>query len=422
MPRKKIKLTFFLMISCLGIALIPVLIYSFLSFFVFGQGLDTINKRNLIKSIYSYAKNHDKYTYENNTKTDKINVVLNYSNIPEKIKNMFPKSIDNNILYKQGIKSEYGELKEICLLISIIVSGKRYFAYQIIPSFDAEEYILPQIIQTIHILIGAAVIIMVILFIFIKYLIKKISYPIYVLSSWSNNLSIKNINSSLPNLEYPELYDIARLLQNNLMREYSYIQNEEIFWRYCSHELRTPISVIRVGVELLQKKVNSNIFDHEQYNIILRRLRRSSHSMSSIIETILWISRPNENLSRQEINLSTIIDDIIQDFKRIYFIENCNLKINISSYKMIQPVLAVRMVLENLIRNAFQHSIGDEICIVQYKNNVKIINELIPENDLVENTGFGLGLELIKRLTCRLNWQFKILKNDKYNIVSVVFK
>lgn len=143
--------------------------------------------------------------------------------------------------------------------------------------------------------------------------------------------------------------------------------------------------------------------------------------MSSIIETILWINKENGELSIQKIDLREIINEIINDFKKIYFINNCNLNIYTQKFIIYQPELAVRIVIENIIRNAFQHSIGEEICIVQVKNQVKVINKLKPEELDLGNTGFGLGHELVKRLAKKLKWDVKIISNSKYNLVSVKF-
>lgn len=78
-------------------------------------------------------------------------------------------------------------------------------------------------------------------------------------------------------------------------------------------------------------------------------------------------------------------------------------------------------MLENLIRNALQHSSGNTIGIIQKQCTIRIFNKAFQENGLDENTGFGLGLEIIKRLTDNLGWKLKILKNNEYNVAIIRF-
>lgn len=81
----------------------------------------------------------------------------------------------------------------------------------------------------------------------------------------------------------------------------------------------------------------------------------------------------------------------------------------------------MRIVLENIIRNAFQHSISEEIRIIQLRGAVKIINKLMPSCLDHSNTRFGLGGQLITRLTDRPGWQLKFMSNESHYMVIVKF-
>lgn len=381
--------------------------------FIFGRGLDTINKSLLIKSIIDY--NNSSHIPEN------INIVRNINLIPQNIRDSLPQVLENGKLYRDIITSPDGYDTGIFFLLPYSIDGKEYLSYQIVPDNESDIFIKPEVTQTIYILGISSLIILIAILILIRYLINKVLLPINVLEGWVNTLSINNINDRLPNLQYPELYRIADFIKSKFISEYEFVKSEESFWKFCSHELRTPISVIRLGIEVMQKYVSIGQLDQAKFNNILKRLMKSSFSMSNIIETILWLNKGNSELSLQKIDLAKIVNEIIDDFKRIYILDNCNINIYTHKFIINQPELAVRIVIENLIRNAFQHSIGEEICISQVKNHIKIINKLMPSELDPGNTGFGLGHELVRRLAKKLNWEVKIMSNNRYNFVSVKF-
>lgn len=238
----------FIFIICLCISIVPIIIYMILSMITFGRGLDTINKTILIKSIIDYA--------QSNPVPNNIKIINNLSSLPENIKKCFPSSLEDGRLYVSRINKENNQEIEIVFLLSFLVNGNKYISYQIIPEKEADVFIKQDIIHTIYILCLSAFIILSSIIILIKYLTKKILSPINTLETWVNNLSIHNVKDDIPYLQYPELYNIAKFIKSKLLSEYEYIKSEEDFWKFCSHEIRTPISVIRLGIEVLEKYIS----------------------------------------------------------------------------------------------------------------------------------------------------------------------
>lgn len=70
------------------------------------------------------------------------------------------------------------------------------------------------------------------------------------------------------------------------------------------------------------------------------------------------------------------------------------------------PEVPARIVLGNLIRNAFQHTLKGLIVIHQQHNQVEILNEHHDEENTIPELGFWLGLQLTRQLTNRLGWLY----------------
>ncbi len=76
--------------------------------------------------------------------------------------------------------------------------------------------------------------------------------------------------------------------------------------------------------------------------------------------------------------------------------------------------MAARIVLGNLIRNAFQHTWKGQVIISQQGSQISIINRQFNADIDVAPTelGFGLGLQLTAQLTEKLGWPYQNIANE----------
>ncbi|MDE5831500.1 MAG: hypothetical protein K2H64_00670, partial [Desulfovibrio sp.] len=189
---------------------------------------------------------------------------------------LLPEHLENGVLYRTAIDTGKGEVESVFFLVRQRIDGKDYLAYLLVPMSEADAFIKPEVLQTLWILAGASILLLGALIILIKAIIRRVEAPISRLESWATGISAENLNRPLPNLAYPELYDIAELIRSRFTAEYERVEAEERFWKFCSHELRTPISVMRVGIDLLQKYICKGENDPSTLNPVISKLKKSS--------------------------------------------------------------------------------------------------------------------------------------------------
>ena len=85
-------------------------------------------------------------------------------------------------------------------------------------------------------------------------IMQKIAKPIESLKNWAKSLNQDSVQHSPPDFSYNELNVLASLVQSSLISAHQSLEREQSFLSYASHELRTPISVIRLNVDLLQRR------------------------------------------------------------------------------------------------------------------------------------------------------------------------
>lgn len=406
-PRGRISLTLFISLSCIGIALLPVLVYSALSMVFFRTGIDSLHKAQLTIAIEEYARQEAAAGAPAQPPPaegiNRLHVTTLRRQLPQSVREALPRTPHDGAC--MSVVGDAGE-ESIYVVLTMPLHGTRYYAYQRVSRQEGETYIRPQILFTIYLLLATGGVILVLLFVFLLYVIRKIKQPTKALSAWTAALHAENIDEPLPDFVYPEVCAIASVIQESLKRQYMLAKREELIWRYCSHELRTPISIMRVGLDLLKKTLGRQERTTDQEIKILSRLQRSTYSMSHLVGTLLWLGRNDIHpLPDEHIELSLFIHSVIEDVRRLFPHDGGKLTIRVNRHVSFIPGPALRIVLENIIRNAFQHALGHAIYILQRGARITVINTTSGDAQR-ENTGFGLGLELTERLTAKLGWKF----------------
>jgi signal transduction histidine kinase len=223
----------------------------------------------------------------------------------------------------------------------------------------------------------------------------------------SLNLLSANLQSSMDELKEANeklIEDIAeKAHQEKVRRE---------FTANVSHDLKTPLGVMRCYVEMLRDDIEPDKKE-EYYDIVLSEIGK----MNKMVQQMLQLAKAESGdikLDRSQFSLEEMISDIILMFKPMF--EEKNMSINISGdfYAINADELRMEQVLSNLMGNAVKYGlIGTSIEIKGFckdnKCRVGIINscnQITQEkaNDLfkrfymldksrnVKGTGLGLNI------------------------------
>lgn len=165
---------------------------------------------------------------------------------------------------------------------------------------------------------------------------------------------------------------------NNLLKkiDVAYKKSKE-FGQNASHELKTPLTIIRGEAELGLRRDRSI----EQYKDILRAILKESISLQEIIERVLFLANSDEERLQEsftEVNIATLLTNLLsqkQEWQKIDIklveCEDIYLNINEAFFKI---------AIVNLIDNAIKYS----------PHNPKI--ELSLTKDYLSIKDFGYGI------------------------------
>lgn len=251
-------------------------------------------------------------------------------------------------------------------------------------------------------------------------IMRRAKSPMQRLGTWAKGLDENSLQQTPPDFYYAELNSLATLVHGSLNSVQLSLDREHEFLRNASHELRTPIAVVCANVELLNKLQLKN-HSLEKQKQVLARIERAGLTMSHLTETLLWLSRDNSvSLITEPVNLDELVVQICDDLRYLLAGKEVTVELKTEIYILDISITACRIVLSNLIRNAFQHTQSGIVYIEQAQDSVMIRN--MNNTDKSSNDlGFGLGLKLTDKLVERFAWQYAIEVEKTGHKVSVAF-
>ncbi|NCC54191.1 MAG: sensor histidine kinase [Erysipelotrichia bacterium] len=155
----------------------------------------------------------------------------------------------------------------------------------------------------------------------------------------------------------------------------------------ASHELKTPISVIKGMIEIL----NRDDFDDEKTRIeFLHQIEKETSRLEIIVRDLLQLSRLSKDnliLKRETIDFTQIIDDSLNSFTRLAKEKNIAFDISYQSHEsvFVDKELSITL-MNNLISNAIKYSDSGTIHIKTEEINDEYIVS-------IEDEGVGLSKE-----------------------------
>jgi signal transduction histidine kinase len=202
--------------------------------------------------------------------------------------------------------------------------------------------------------------------------------------------------------------------------------NLKEFNENASHEIQTPLAIIKSKLELL---IQGEGLDEEQIGMI-NSVYEASTRMSRLNQGLLLISKIDNNQFHhtEKVDLQKIMEKTLEHFEEIINLKKIRIihHFNSPACPQMNPVLA-EILISNLISNSIRHNIEEgEILINMNSEGFEITNTghptTIPPDELFRrfrksertSDSVGLGLAIVKKIVQL--YQFDIKYEVKENI------
>jgi heavy metal sensor kinase len=149
------------------------------------------------------------------------------------------------------------------------------------------------------------------------WLSRKALAPIDAITSTARSIGGTNLSSRLTTLETnDELQRLSDTLNQMLARIETSFQRVSQFTADASHELRTPISLMRTEAEIALRKSRNE----DEYRDALRHILIEAERTSALIDDLLSLARADagrESLDMKELNLCEVVASVEQEWRKV---------------------------------------------------------------------------------------------------------
>lgn len=214
------------------------------------------------------------------------------------------------------------------------------------------------------------------------------------------------------------------------------------FFSNVSHELKTPITSIQGYAELLY---NDFATSKEQEKEFLKIIQKESSNITNLINNILTISKLENKeveINKCDINIKTIVDEIINSTKPMCIEQNINIINKCEDITMFADYKKIHQLFNNLIVNAIKYNKNNgyvEINCFEDEKNINIIIKdsgigipLVDRNRIFERFyrvekgrskalgGTGLGLSIVKHIIKYYNGKIKVKSTEGFGSEFII--
>jgi signal transduction histidine kinase len=269
---------------------------------------------------------------------------------------------------------------------------------------------------------------------------RKLSKPIEELTLASEEILKGKLDTKVDIVRKDEIGQLADTFNKMSQELYKTDTNRRRFISDVSHELKTPLTSIKVLIESLIDSRN----DTATYDEYLGDINGEIDRLSLLVKSLLTLTRLEEvALSRENISICDEVAGIIKLYKpfaeqhEIQLINNCNDSIQIYADKS-----KLREILVNLVDNSIKYGRSGgyveiscnksvdmvELSIVDNGNGIpaKDIDSIfdifyrVDESRTRETGGSGIGLYLVKKLVELHGWSIKVSSQPKVKTEFVI--
>jgi signal transduction histidine kinase len=208
---------------------------------------------------------------------------------------------------------------------------------------------------------------------------------------------------------------LARALHGYASRIEEFVERERNFTRDASHELRSPLTVIKLAGDVL---VEEDVSPFAQR--ALQRIRRSVRDMEAMLETFLLLARESDTgLPQEEFVVNDAVREEVERAQPLLEGKPVTLELEERTrFALRAPPRVFAAMIGNLIRNACLYTESGTVRVRIDEDSVSVADSGIGMSaDEIARThqpyfragrstsaGHGVGLSIVRRLSERFGW------------------
>lgn len=256
--------------------------------------------------------------------------------------------------------------------------------------------------------------------------------PLAILEGKAKSLSSGKLDVKIPALKTRELNTFAdafRSMAESLTKDIKNrketlkvlneaVKSRDEFLSVASHELKTPLTSMKLQTQITQRKMNNEVDDPDYLKKYMALIERQVNRLNRLVDDMLELSRISSGklqIHYEQYNLTQLVRDVVdrsreENHQEISLKAEDNIVINMDPFRIEQ-------VIVNLISNALKYGEKRPVEVAVSKNNdfatitIKDYGRGISKSDqdrifnrferavtASEVSGLGLGLYIVRQI------------------------
>ncbi|MBK5722468.1 HAMP domain-containing histidine kinase [Dysgonomonas sp. Marseille-P4677] len=233
--------------------------------------------------------------------------------------------------------------------------------------------------------------------------------------------------------EFDEINDVIMRMVEKINADY---ENSRIFAEDASHEMQTPLSIIKSKLDLIIQ--DDSLKDRPDQIQSMQAISRAVTRLSKLNRSLLLITKINNNQfeDKENVNIADLLRGYLEDLEELMATKDLTIKHEIGlCYHSMNPILS-EIMISNLLSNAIRHNVVEgeikiilnaeylsisNTCIEEVDEDVNLFNRMIQRSRTKESS--GLGLNIVKSICekSNLNIYYDYPSKNVFRII-VAFK
>ncbi len=225
-------------------------------------------------------------------------------------------------------------------------------------------------------------------------ILDRILNPIKEITKTANDICIGKLDKTLPvPTQNDEIQELVKAFNSMVIRLKSGIEMMERFNSDVSHELKTPLTVLKGELEIALRKDR----DIEYYkNTIKTALNEVNYLIDMVEEMLIFTKLDSEANKNENIKVDEMVLNLLSKFSRKAKFKNINIEIKkLDMCELNTNPILLQTTFVNIIDNAIKYTPENKNIYISLINKDKEIEFI------VEDEGIGISKEDIKNITDR---------------------
>lgn len=218
----------------------------------------------------------------------------------------------------------------------------------------------------------------------------KVLKPVRELSHLVKNISDQNLFQRIEGFtNKDEISQLANSFNLMIQRLDTSFSSQKQFVSNASHELKTPLTIIKSGIQVLKLDENPT---QEDYQEVIEVTEQSINRLILVVEGLLALTTEQLEAFSEPVALELVMADIIEEMKPLIVAKELKLIIRIEEASIVGNTLLIYRALFNVIENAVKYNkVAGEV-------KLEIIHQAGGVTVRISDSGIGIEEEELTRI------------------------